>query len=277
MIKNDKKPVSYVNSESYNSPLNRKINNIMPNFFVKEKLKIIEDLSSNDENREEIKELIASIESFIERKSSRDSKIRWENNLYRRQLELLTNESKQLKNKLKFMDQQTKIFIPIPNKKDEKAKLEFEYLGKLITEINKSYENSCYTAVALLCRKLIVNLSQTLSKKDGKDTVGIEYIIESKNMMTGEILNIKKVTPVKIKDITYQMYIVWLYKNRYLTNKGQEHLEQMRVVSNDLNHQINISETKLDARKYFLTTKELVESNFDSNNIVFKIQSVEEE
>ncbi|BDU67723.1 MAG: hypothetical protein TYPL_3760 [Candidatus Tyloplasma litorale] len=210
---------------------------------------LINDLKNNNNEKSLFK-----IKNLIQRNNRNKDRI---NDLQNREL------------KLRIRSLENDNFIQIPKEclqklnSNERILEEFENLRILIDETNKSYKNDCFTAVVLLSRKFIINLCYSLAKKYGQNIFSDKkYKINEEYKVFNE------------KNFNFEQGIAWLFENRYLTLKDKDLLNKMRKSSNEIHHKIDVSKTKKDARKYFLTIKGIIESNFETKEINFDNEEI---
>ncbi len=126
----------------------------------------------------------------------------------------------------------------------------------LIKEMNICFKNKAYTAVALLSRKIIMNLSHVLSKNENIEFEVIEYECHK----TGEKRDFTNDKVAK----NFEYFIEWLFKHNFLTKNDRKILHNLREETNFLNHEIDINNTEEEASRFFSTIRHLIESNFET-------------
>lgn len=223
--------------------------------------KILSDLS-NIGSRE-----MTLLNIYIKRNEAASSRKYKESIINSKRNDFLSDENIVLKNKLIVLEQENKIFVPKPSQNDVNKK-EFEALSHIIYEINVTYDHEAYTALILLSRKAIVNLGFVLLSEFHKQEMEDGKIEIIKGDWKDFIKNNDHdFVFIEISDLKFSTWLNWMYKERYLTKKNLILINNMKNKSNEINHQMEFSNSKEEAKKFYLSIKEMIESNFDSKNI----------
>lgn len=128
---------------------------------------------------------------------------------------------------------------------------ELRNLGDTLNEFNACYFNGLLLALALLSRKMIIDVTHAIPIIDKLSDDKLQEI----NSLRGRSFN---------------TYIDWLSNNRYLTPRCEKLLRMMKEESNLVHHgKANTEDIKKDAKNYYEIIKIFIESNFETTKYSF--------